>query len=177
MDVRVGLRRLSTKELMVLNCGENAWESFGLQGNQINQSLNEINPEHSLEGLMLKLKLPILWPPDVNSLLIRKDPDAGKEWRHKEEGVAEDEIDSITNSMSMNLTKLWERVKDNKAWHAAVHGVAKSQTRLTNWTAKISLCYTEWFTTNNLLFKARLLNSEFYNYRHKLFSVKPWFKS
>ena len=42
---------------MLLNCRENAWESFGLQGNQINQSLNEINPEHSLGGLMLNLKL------------------------------------------------------------------------------------------------------------------------
>ena len=47
-----------------------------------NQSiLKEINPEYSLEGLMLKLKLPILWPPDAKSWLICKDPDAGKDWR------------------------------------------------------------------------------------------------
>ena len=49
----------------------------------------EINPEYSLEGLLLK---PILWSYDVKSQLIRKDPDAGKDWRQKEKGVAEDEM-------------------------------------------------------------------------------------
>ena len=61
MDVRIGLwRRLSTKELMLLNCGvgEDSWESLGLQGDQTSQ--NEINPKYSLEGLMLKLKLQYL---------------------------------------------------------------------------------------------------------------------
>ena len=48
--------------------------------------LKEISPEYSLEGLMLKLKLPILWPPDVKSWLIWKDPDSGKDWRQGEEG-------------------------------------------------------------------------------------------
>ena len=58
-----------------------------------NQSiLKGMRPEYSLEGLMLKLKLPILWPPVGKNWLIWKDPDAGKEWRHKEEGVAEDEM-------------------------------------------------------------------------------------
>ena len=52
----------------------------------------EINPEYALEGLMLKLNLPILWPPDVKSWLIGKDPDAGKDWRQKEKWVAEDEM-------------------------------------------------------------------------------------
>ena len=53
-----------------------------------NQSnLKEINPEYWLEGLMLKLKLLILWPPDVNSRLTGKDPDAGKDWRQEEKGM------------------------------------------------------------------------------------------
>ena len=55
-----------------------------------NQSiLKEISPEYSLEGLMLKLKLPILWPPDVKSRLIWKDSDAGKNWRQAEKGTTE----------------------------------------------------------------------------------------
>ena len=53
--------------------------------------LNEINPEYSLEGLMLKLKAPILWPPDAKSQPTGKDPDAGKHGRQKEKGAAEDE--------------------------------------------------------------------------------------
>ena len=55
-----------------------------------NQSiLKEVSPEYSLEGLMLKLKLPILWPPDVKSRLIWKEPDAGKNWRQAEKGTTE----------------------------------------------------------------------------------------
>ena len=59
MDVRVGLyRKLSTEELMLLNCGvEDSWASLGLQRDQNSLILKEINPEYSLEGLMLKLKL------------------------------------------------------------------------------------------------------------------------
>ena len=58
-----------------------------------NQSvLKEISPEYSLEGLMLKLKLPILWPPDAKNWLIGKDPDAGEDWRQEEKGMTEDEM-------------------------------------------------------------------------------------
>ena len=64
------------------------------------------------------------------SLLIGKDSDAGKDGRQKEKRVAEDEIVSITDSKYMNLSKLWEIVKDREAWHAAVNGVTKSQTQV-----------------------------------------------
>ena len=58
-----------------------------------NQSiLKEISPECSLEELMLKLKLPIVWPPDAKSWLIGKDPDAGEDWRWEEKGMTEDEM-------------------------------------------------------------------------------------
>ena len=73
----------------------------------------------------------IFWPPDVKSQLIGKDLDAGKDGRQKEKGVAEDEIDSITDSMDMRLSKLWEIVENRGAW-CSVHGVAKSQSLLNN---------------------------------------------
>ena len=76
---------------------------------------------------------PILWPPDVKSRLIGKEVDAGKDWRQKEKGAAEDEwLDSHTDSMDMSLSKLQEIV-DNGAWRTTVHGVAKSQMWLSDW--------------------------------------------
>ena len=74
----------------------------------------------------------VFWSSDVNGQLIGKVPDAGKDWEQKEDKW----LDGITGAMNMNLVKLREMVRDREAWYAAVHGVAKSQTWLGNWTTK-----------------------------------------
>ena len=69
---------------------------------------------------------PVLWSPDVKSWLIWKDLIVGKDWKQQEKGTAEDvKMDSITDSVDMNLSKLRETVKDRGAWCTAVHGMQR----------------------------------------------------
>ena len=82
-----------------------------------------------------EIEVPILSPPDANTWLIGKNPDAGKEWRQKEKRATEDEMVGWHHRLDMNLGKLQEMVRDREAGLAAVHGVAKNQTRLSNWAA------------------------------------------
>jgi len=130
-----------------LRCWRRLLRSPWAGGRSIQSVLKEINPEYSLEGLMLKLKLQyfdhLMWKANSLEKILMLGKIECKRTRGQQRMRW---LDSILDSMGMNLSKLQNIVKDGGIWHAAVHGVAKSWTQLSDWTTKEAF-WVIWWTT------------------------------
>ena len=101
---------------------------------------------HSARTFHAEAETSILWPPHAKNWLTGKDPDAGRDWGQEEKGMTEDEMAGWHHRLDdMSLGKLRELVIDRKAWRAAIHGVAKSWTWLSDWIER------NWTELNVLL--------------------------
>ena len=148
MDVRVGPeRKLSAKELWCFQIVvlEKTLESpLDCKIKPVNSKGNQ--PSIFTGRTVAEAEALILWSPDAMSRLIGKEPNAGKDWRQKEKGWQRMRwLDSITDSVNMNLNKLQEIVEGRGASCAAVYGVAKSGAWLRHWiTIATPSCKGGW---------------------------------
>ena len=129
-------RRIDAFEL---RCGEDSWESLGLQGDPTDPFKGDQSWVF-IGRTDAKAETPVLWPPHVKNWLIGKDSDAGRVWGQEQKGTTEGEITGWHHRpMDMGLYGLQVLVMDREAWCTVIHGVTNSQTRLNYLTELILL--------------------------------------
>ena len=137
MDVRVGLwRKLTPKNWCFWTVVLEKTPESPLDCKEI----IPVNPKGDQSWVFIgrtdaEAQTPLLWPPHAKSWLIGKDSDAGRDWGQEEKGKTEDSMAGWHHWLDVvSLSELREMVLDREAWRAAIHGVAKIQTRLSDWT-------------------------------------------
>ena len=155
MDVRVGLwRKLSTKELMPLNCGvgEDSWESLGLQRDPTSPFEGD-QPWDFFGRNDAKAETPVLWPPHVKSWLSGKDCDAGRDWEQEEKGTTEDEMAGWHHWLNGRESEWTPGVGDGQGGLACYNSWGRKESDMTEWLnwTKLRLSRIISFTDNKIM--------------------------
>ena len=131
---------------MLLNCGigEDSWESLDCK------EIQPVHPKGDQSWVFIgrthaEAETPILWPPHTKSWLIGKDPDAGRDWGQEEKGTTEDEMAGWLHRLNAHEFGWTPGVGvDREAWRAAIHGVTKSRTQLSDWTELTKVLFKDF---------------------------------